>query len=242
MWQLNIRMLWSDLKASYESWWKQVSADGDEYVRIVIGSDFESPTRLNCMDWHGDGSDLANNQSQIRSGPIANGFWALDVNRAGQYRFELRRWPREVDLPINAEYHDPKPNREKTLGVSIGAKQAGIIIGDFNQTKPVLDGREVCGVRRAIGEGADEPSDCLLRRGFERARSILRLCGTALRAVSAWKGMTAMRFDRRGFLVGALSAGSAERCGRHAARTRSRVRPGYFFARRLADRSVSLSC
>jgi arylsulfatase A-like enzyme len=125
------------LKAAYESWWKQVSVDGDEYVRIVIGSDFESPTRLNCMDWHSDGSDLANNQSQIRSGPIANGFWALDVSRAGRYRFELRRWPREVDLPINAEYHDPKPNREKTPGISIGAKQAGIIIGGFNQIKPV---------------------------------------------------------------------------------------------------------
>jgi len=125
------------LKADYESWWRQVSADGDEYVGIVIGSDSETPTRLNCMDWHGDGSDAANNQSQIRSGPIANGFWALDIERAGRYRFELRRWPRELDLPINAEYHDQKPNRETTPGVSIGAKQAGILIGAFSQMKPV---------------------------------------------------------------------------------------------------------
>ena len=126
------------LKANYESWWKEVSADGDEYVRIVIGSNRESPTRLNCMDWHGYGSDLANNQNQIRGGPIGNGFWALDVDRAGRYRFELRRWPREVDLPINATYHDSKPNREKAPGVSIAAATASIIVGGFNQMKPVL--------------------------------------------------------------------------------------------------------
>lgn len=125
------------LKARYETWWRQVSADGDEYVRIAIGSDHESPTRLNCMDWHGYGAELANNQQQIRTGPIGNGFWALDVDRPGRYRFELRRWPREVDLPINAAYHDPAPNREKTPGVSIGATQASILIGNFTQMKPV---------------------------------------------------------------------------------------------------------
>jgi hypothetical protein len=40
-------------------------------------------------------------------------------------------------LPINAEFRDPKPNRDKTPGVSIGARQASIIIGEFNQMKPV---------------------------------------------------------------------------------------------------------
>jgi arylsulfatase A-like enzyme len=141
------------LKSEYEEWWKQVSADGDEYVRIVIGSDHESPTRLNCMDWHGDGSDMANNQSQIRSGPIGNGFWALDVHQSGRYRFELRRWPREVDLPINAEYHDPKPNRETTPGVSIGARQTSIIIGDFNAMKPVPAGAKFVEFEVELGKG-----------------------------------------------------------------------------------------
>lgn len=127
----------AELKTAYEEWWKRVSGDGDEYVRIGIGSEHEPLSRLNCMDWHGYGSDLANNQQQIRLGPVGSGFWALDVTRAGRYRFELRRWPREVDLPINATYRNPKPNRETTLGVSIGATQAGILIGNFHQMKPV---------------------------------------------------------------------------------------------------------
>ena len=127
----------ASLKGEYESWWKRVSLGGKEYVRIVIGSDQENPATLNSMDWHGDGSEASWNQTQIRLAPLANGFWALEVSRAGRYRFELRRWPREVDLPINAPYIDPKPNREKTPGVAIAATRAQIMIGDVDQTKPV---------------------------------------------------------------------------------------------------------
>jgi arylsulfatase A-like enzyme len=125
------------LKAEYESWWNRVSVGGKEYVRIVIGSDQENPSSLNSMDWHGDGSEMSWNQTQIRTAPLANGFWALEVSRSGRYRFELRRWPREVDLPINAPYVDAKPNREKTPGVAIAATSAQIMIGDVHQTKPI---------------------------------------------------------------------------------------------------------
>ena len=85
-----------------------------------------------------DGSETTWNQTQIRSAPLANGFWALDVSRAGHYRFELRRWPRELDLPINAPYTNPKPNRETTPGAAIAATRANIMIRDVNLTKPVL--------------------------------------------------------------------------------------------------------
>jgi len=128
------------LKAAYDSWWDRVSVGGKEYVRIVIGSDQENPSRLNSMDWHGDGSELSWNQAQIRTAPLANGFWALEVSRTGRYRFELRRWPREVDLPIDAPYLDAKPNREKTPGVAIAATTAQLMIGDVHQTKPVSPG------------------------------------------------------------------------------------------------------
>lgn len=124
------------LKADYEAWWTRASAH-QEYVRIGIGSEHENPSRLNCMDWHGYGAPNANNQEQIRRGEIGNGFWALDVCRAGRYRFELRRWPREVNLPINAEYHDAKPNREKTPGASIRVRLASIVAGDRAASKPV---------------------------------------------------------------------------------------------------------
>ena len=117
------------LKAEYEKWWSVVSAQGDEYVRISIGSPAENPVRLTAHDWHTSDAEKVWNQGQIRRAPAANGFWAVDVKRAGAYRFELRRWPRELGLPINALYHDSEPNRETAPGVAISAVNARIRIG-----------------------------------------------------------------------------------------------------------------
>ena len=44
-------------------------------------------------------------QGQIRRGDQKNGYWELDVTQAGRYEFELRRWPREADLPLGAGYN-----------------------------------------------------------------------------------------------------------------------------------------
>jgi hypothetical protein len=91
------------------------------------------------MDWHGEKqSDKVWNQKQIRQANVANGFWAVDVTQAGRYRFELRRWPKEVNLPINAPLTDRKPNqREKTSGVAISAVKARLMIGAIDESKPI---------------------------------------------------------------------------------------------------------
>ncbi len=34
--------------------------------------------------------------------PEMNGFWNVEVEQAGRYRFLLRRWPREADAAITA--------------------------------------------------------------------------------------------------------------------------------------------
>ncbi len=125
------------LISQYDAWWKRVSANGDQFVRIGLGSDEENPSFLSSMDWHGDDeSEKVWNQREIRTAPVANGFWAVDVSRAGRYKIELRRWPKEVDLPINAPYVNRKPNqREKTPGVAIAAVSARLMIADIDEKK-----------------------------------------------------------------------------------------------------------
>ena len=59
------------------------------------------------------------------------------MDRAGTYRIELRRWPREVDLPINAAYQDPKPNREEVQGKAISAVRAKLKIAGVEQELPI---------------------------------------------------------------------------------------------------------
>ena len=126
------------LSREYDAWWKTVSALNNAYVRIVLGNDRENPSRLTCHDWLGEGgADATWNQRAIRQGPAANGFWAVDVETAGTYRIELRRWPREVDLPINATYRDAKPNREKVPGKAISAIRAELSLAGVEETRPV---------------------------------------------------------------------------------------------------------
>jgi arylsulfatase A-like enzyme len=127
------------LTTQYDAWWSRVSADDSAYVRIVLGAEQENPSFLTCMDWHGDANDVWN-QRQIRQAPVANGFWAVDVLNAGRYRFELRRWPREVDLPMDAPYVDIKPNREKTPGIGVGVVRGHLSIGGIAQEAEVKPG------------------------------------------------------------------------------------------------------
>jgi len=125
------------LKAEYEKWWGMVSDRAGSFVRIVIGSDQENPARLTCHDWHGEGAEQCWNQTQILRAPAVNGYWTVYVARSGYYRIELRRWPKELDLPVNAPYTDPEPNREKTPGRAIHAVKARLKIGAVDRTVQV---------------------------------------------------------------------------------------------------------
>ena len=112
------------LRAEYEKWWADLSDQFDKYCEIVIGSDRQNPTRLMSHDWHGE--NVPWSQGHVRAGSDANGFWAVKVERDGEYEFALRRWPVEAGLAINATIGKDK---------SIGATKARIKIADFDQTK-----------------------------------------------------------------------------------------------------------
>jgi arylsulfatase A-like enzyme len=81
------------LTAHYEQWWLDVSKTDDQYARIGLGSEKENPSRLTCHDWHE--SNPPWDQSHIGKGMIANGFWAVEIERAGMYEIELRCRPVE---------------------------------------------------------------------------------------------------------------------------------------------------
>jgi len=121
------------LKAGYEKWWELASVRADEYVRIGLGGP-ENPTRLTAHDWHGNSPW---NQELIRNGPAVNGWWAVNVETAGRYRIELRRWPAEVELPITAPFEDAGYNRVETPGQAISAIRARLKVGDLDESAEV---------------------------------------------------------------------------------------------------------
>jgi arylsulfatase A-like enzyme len=86
------------LRFDYEEWYKEVCARFGEYCEIVLGSPRQNPTELNCMDWHGP--NVPWEQRQVAGRVQANGFWAVEVERAGRYQFTLRERPAVAKFPL----------------------------------------------------------------------------------------------------------------------------------------------
>ncbi len=78
-------------------WWDEVAPTANEPQRIVIGDDIENPMMLTGCEWL---DVFVDQQRQIRVGTRKTGYWLLDVAEAGEYEFALRRWPREIDVPL----------------------------------------------------------------------------------------------------------------------------------------------
>ena len=60
------------------------------------------PANLPCHDWHTNNGPVPWNHGHIRKGPVANGFWAVNFEKAGKYEITLRRWPSREEKKIGA--------------------------------------------------------------------------------------------------------------------------------------------
>ncbi|NOZ19846.1 MAG: arylsulfatase [Planctomycetes bacterium] len=114
------------LRDAYEAWWRSVSTQFDDCCRIALGNNAENPVHLTGFDWHAFPSPW--NQSHVCEGAELNGFWAVEIERDGEYEFALRRWPQEVDRPINGAPSGCTPIR---------ANRARLKIGDADLTQPI---------------------------------------------------------------------------------------------------------
>ena len=123
---------------TYENWWTDISRRFGEYSEIAIGSNRENPTTLTAHSWHG--KEGIYNQWHVRQKARDNGFWAIDIEQEGEYEFELRRWPIEIDTPICAAL----PGRtgvsyvdDLLPGEALTIKTAKLQVGDIVQQKAV---------------------------------------------------------------------------------------------------------
>jgi len=141
------------LRKAYEDWWADISERFDEYCEIIIGSDKQNPTRLMSHDWHT--AKVPWSQGAVRKGMQANGFWAVEVARDGRYQFELRRWPKEVNAPINAAIPGGKAITAMEARLAITPVSAFVEGTGVDATKRVFkDARAVTfGVELKAGKG-----------------------------------------------------------------------------------------
>ena len=124
----------------YENWWTDISRRFGEYSEIPIGSNRENPTTLTAHSWHG--KEGIYSQRHVRQKERDNGFWAIDIEQDGEYEFELRRWPVEIDIPICAALpgRTGVPYVDDLLpGEALAIKTAKLQVGDIVQQKAVSE-------------------------------------------------------------------------------------------------------
>ncbi|MGB7325462.1 MAG: arylsulfatase [Rubripirellula sp.] len=93
----------ANLRASYEEYFADVFATKAAYTRFQLGAAEENPTRLTVRDWHPTDGNVIWKQKQLGDNRIAiNGFWAVNVVRAGRYRISLSRFPSDGVAPMGA--------------------------------------------------------------------------------------------------------------------------------------------
>lgn len=87
------------LKQEFDAYWKRVTPNDRERVKFVVGHPSDPETFLQCMDWYLPNSPW--NHAHVSAGAPQVGAWRIAAAGAGRYRFEVRRWPREVDAPLS---------------------------------------------------------------------------------------------------------------------------------------------
>ena len=92
------------LTKAYDGWWDSLAPAIASNVRIAIGSPKEPTTLLHAHDWQRvGGGGCPWHQLHVKRGLKLHGQWFLDVQAKGIYEFELRRWVRHLDKPIEAK-------------------------------------------------------------------------------------------------------------------------------------------
>ena len=130
--------------AAYDHWWEGLQSSYARYAPFVIGSDAQNPVKVTAHSWRSDQRDLCYDQDHIRQAvKISDAYWPVEVEKAGRYRFELRRWPEEAGVAIRSgvpalpkgdgdRLVDPRPE-----GVALPIVRARLRVADVDLSEPV---------------------------------------------------------------------------------------------------------
>ncbi len=115
-----------ELTAAYEKFWQSLPEPSSLLAVHVLGHQEAPDTRLVAMDWYRGGAPWTQQSLKNRS---AQGVWKVEIAREGTYRFELRHFPREHPMPIEAETATVQiGDRQKTIPLKQGVDEAVIYL------------------------------------------------------------------------------------------------------------------
>lgn len=93
------------MRAHYDAWWAGAAPAINDLVPVHIGSDAEPETVLTCCEWQdvrSDGAESVRDPVGGRNYSPTGAQWNVFAEQGGTYTIELRRWPRESGLALDA--------------------------------------------------------------------------------------------------------------------------------------------
>jgi arylsulfatase A-like enzyme len=90
------------MRAFYDAWWARLEPGFSKPVPVFVGATAENPVMLTSIDWWEVDCDNINFVSNAVGGP-RGGVMHLQVENAGDYQVELRRWPFHTDKSLGSE-------------------------------------------------------------------------------------------------------------------------------------------
>ncbi|HAR64855.1 MAG TPA: N-acetylgalactosamine-4-sulfatase [Lentisphaeria bacterium] len=155
-----------ELQDQYERWWELCSRQDNDEIPISIGSDAQEITVLRTHDIRNEQDHMGVwDQSQVRQGGQAHGWWDVMVEAAGEYEFDLRRWPDEAghrvrggiegdDIVYREDGIQPGAEGTYSGGVALDINTAALYISGMPESwVPVNDQDRGTVIRVSLSEG-----------------------------------------------------------------------------------------
>ncbi|MDC1105875.1 arylsulfatase [Prolixibacteraceae bacterium] len=96
------------LNEVYDKHWDELDMKSYPYPLAVVGKGKNNEIELVPDGWIRDTKNNTWDQSQVNAGVLGSGFWPVKFAKSGMYKFDVRRWPKELNQPINRIVLDPK--------------------------------------------------------------------------------------------------------------------------------------
>ena len=150
------------LSAKYDDYWNELGMDDFPYPRPIIGTEFQKETRLNTINWIRLNNAVHSwNQRHVLAGDTASGFWPVEIEKDGLYQFEVRRWPKELNIPISEGLPESQISDITSLGepVQVGegkalpAVKVRIKVGNQLKEKEINPSDQLAGFELSLQKG-----------------------------------------------------------------------------------------
>jgi arylsulfatase A-like enzyme len=145
------------LRQEFEAYWAKVAPGDRDRAEFIVGDDRQPVTFLHPSDWYLP--DVPWHHARVAAGAPEVGDWRIRAARAGDYRFEVCRWPREADAELAGvpdlhktvdawDVRGPKPDllygNTQTKFTKLPVASVRLTVGENSQTLPAAAGvREV---------------------------------------------------------------------------------------------------